>query len=111
MEEFTEHINSIYTHIKFTIKKGENGTLTFTDTNPFRGADGSLKTTVFRKATHNYQYLDFKSAHPVEHKLEVVRALNQRAEIVTLNTNNLKLEQQYVNKALRLCMYPNWAMK
>ena len=49
VDEFTEHINSIDTHIKFTIEKEENGTLAFLDTT-IRKADGSLKTTVFRKS-------------------------------------------------------------
>ena len=111
VEEFTEHINNIDTHIKFTIEKEENGTLAFLDTNTTRKPDGSLKTTVFRKETHTDQYLDFESAQPTEHKLGVVRTLHQRAEIVTSEKKDLQLERQHVNKALSVCKYPKWAIR
>ena len=56
---------------------------------------------MYRKPTHTDQYLDFNSAHPVEHKLGVVRTLHQRAEVVTSDKKDLKNEIVHVNKALK----------
>ena len=111
VDELTDHINSIDPDIKFTIEKEENGSLAFLDTNTVRQPDGSLKTTVYRTPTHTDQYLDFNSAHPVEHKLVVVRPLHQRAEVVTSDKKDLKNEIVHVNKALKTCNYPEWAIK
>ncbi|XP_045207081.1 uncharacterized protein LOC123559389 [Mercenaria mercenaria] len=44
VDEFTDHINSIDPDIKFTIEKGDNGSLAFLDTNTIRLSDGHLKT-------------------------------------------------------------------
>ena len=110
VEEFTDHINSIDPDIKFTIGKEENGSLAFLDTNTIRQSDVTLKTTVYRKPTHTKQYLDFKSAHPEEHKLGVIRSLHQRAEVVTTDPDDLNLEKSHVNKALKICNYPQWAI-
>ena len=84
--------------------------MAFLDTNTIRQSDGTLKTTVYRKPIHTDQYLDFKSAHPEEHKLGVIRTLHQRAEVVTTDPNDLKLEKSHVNKALKICNYPRWAI-
>ena len=110
VQEFTDHINSIDPDIKFTIEKEESGSLAFLDTNTIRQSDGTLKATVYRKPTHTDQYLDFKSAHPEEHKLGVIRTLHQRAEVVTTDPDDLKLEKSHVNKALKICNYPRWAI-
>ena len=66
---------------------------------------------MYRTPTHTDQYLDFNSAHPVEHKLGVVRTLHQRAEVVTSDKKDLKNEIVHLNKALKTCNYPEWAIK
>ena len=88
-----------------------SGCLTVLDTNTVRQPDGSLKTTVNRKPTHTDQYLDLNSASPVEHKLGVVRTLHQRGEVVTTDKKDLRNEIDHVNKALKTCNYPKWAIK
>ena len=50
----------------------------------------------FRKLMHTDQYLQFDSAHPLEHKLSVVGILK---------------EKEHVAKALRVCGYLKWALE
>ena len=111
VDEYTDHINIIDPDIKFSIEKEENRLLAFLNINTVRQPDGSFKTTVYRKPTHTDQYLDFNSTHPVEHKLGVVRTLHQLAEVVTSDKKDLKNEIVHVNKALKTCNYPEWAIK
>ena len=66
---------------------------------------------MYRTPTHTDQYLDFNSAHPVEHKLGVVRTLHQRAEVDTSDKKDLKNEIVHLNKALKTCNYLEWAIK
>ena len=66
---------------KITLPKMETeGKLPFLDVLLQRDPDGSISTTVFRKATHTDRYLDFMSHHPLALKLAVVKTLHSRAE-------------------------------
>ena len=40
----------------------------------------------------------------------MIRTLHQRAEVVTTDPDDLKLEKSHVNKALKICNYPRWAI-
>ncbi len=53
------------------------------DTLIVRTNDERVKVKIFRKPTHTDQYLSFESHHPLEHKLNVVRTLFHRSELVT----------------------------
>ena len=53
VEEFTEHINSIDPHMKFTIEPEEDSKLPFVDVCTHTLDDGSIKPT------HTDQYLNF----------------------------------------------------
>ena len=79
---FTEHINSVDAHIKFTREDAKDGVLAFLDCEVKVGVGGRLFVSVYRKPTHTDQYLRFDSHHPLEHKLGVIRTLYHRADNV-----------------------------
>ena len=65
MEDLTDYINSVDPtgNIKFTVEKEEDMKL------PVLDEDGTLDTSVYRKKTHTDQYLNFRSEHPLHHKV------------------------------------------
>ena len=71
-----------------------------------REDNGSLTTSVFRKATHTNQYLSFDSHHPVAHKAVVVRALMHRASTLSSNGVERVAEKKKVMEALGDNGYP-----
>ena len=109
-EEFTEHINSIDPHIKFTIESEKDSKLPCLDLCTHILDDGSMKMTIYRKPTHTNQYLNFKSHHPLTHKRSVVRTLTNRAQQYDTTAEDRKSELAYVHNALRANGYPEWAL-
>ena len=71
----------------------------------------SLKVHVFRKPTHTDQYLQFDSAHPLEHKLSVVHTLYHQAYTVVSQWDGILKEKEHVAKALSVCGYLKWALE
>ena len=80
MDEFHSHLNSINTNIKFTINMESEGSIAFLDTKTTRQDYGSITMSVYRKATHTYRYLDFKSHHHPQHKHSVIHTLMDHAK-------------------------------
>ena len=80
VQHFRQHLNSIEATIQFTIEMESEDTLPFLDTRITHHTDGSLSTTVFQKSTHTDRHLDFRSHHPLVHKVAVARTLFNRAE-------------------------------
>ncbi|XP_064635226.1 uncharacterized protein LOC135492606 [Lineus longissimus] len=124
-QQFTDHLNSIDDDIKWTtepevtIPVSDQETvgdrteraLAFLDTWSVVNEDGSIKTRVFRKATHTDQYLNFQSNHPLEHKRGVVRTLAHRAEAIVSDPKDKGAELQHVKTALSFNGYPSWILK
>ena len=101
VEEFTEHINSIDPHIKFTIKPEKDSKLPFMDLCTHILNDGSMKITIYMKPTHTDQYLNFKSHHPLTHKRSVVHTLTYREQQYVTTAEDRKSQLAHVHNALR----------
>ena len=92
-EQLTKHLHQIDPtgSIKFTYEEENNGSISFLDTEITRKPDGSLKLSIYRKATHTNHYLQFQSHHPLHQKLGVVRTLLDRKDnIVTEDADKEK---------------------
>ena len=108
---FHHHLNSIEAFIQFTLEPDENGKLAFLHTVITHHPDGSLSTTVHRKATHTDKYLDFRSNHPLAHKIAVPRTLFSRARSLCTCVEDLDQEVSHGMKALKWNGYPKSAIK
>ena len=110
-QSFLEHINSVDPFILFTTKDARpDGSIHFLDTIVMPQPDGSLLTSVYRKPTHTDQYLQWNSHHHLSAKFSVINTLKHRAKAVCSNHHLLKEEEDHLNKALRRCKYPEWAL-
>ena len=79
VDSLHQHLNSVDPNIQFIVEKEKDGQLPFLDILLSQDTGGFISTSVYRKATHIRQYLDFESHHPVTHKWAVVRTLMCRA--------------------------------
>ena len=73
-------------------------------------SDGSLITSVYRKPTHTDQYLQWNSRHHLSAKFSVINTFKQRARTVCSNQHLLQEEEDDLNRALKRCKYPSWAL-
>ena len=106
VDSFHDHRNSIDPCIQFTIKRESDGQLPFLDILLNREEDGSINTSVYRKATHTDQYLSFHSHYPAAHKWAVVRTLMCRAEALSSSGVSRAQEEKLVSQALQGNGYP-----
>ena len=105
LTEFHSHLNSINEHIKFTVEEEKDGSIAFLDTMTSRNPDGTIKTSVYRKATHTDKYLQFNSHHPTQHKRSVARTLLDRAKNIPSTDADKLSEVQHVVDALKINGY------
>ncbi|XP_072023172.1 uncharacterized protein [Amphiura filiformis] len=113
VDNLTDHLNNTdpTDSIKFTYEKEEQGRIPFLDTLIVRKEDGSVKSLVYRKATHTDQYLNFSSHHPIYHKLGVVRTLLDRMDKIVTEPEDRQKEEDNIKKALKMCGYPEWTVE
>ena len=105
LTEFHSHLNSVNPHIKFTVEEEKDGSIAFLDTMTTRNPDGTIKTRVYRKATHTDKYLQFNSHHPSQHKRSVARTLLDRAKNIPSTDADRLSEIQHVVDALKINGY------
>nr|VZI03321.1 unnamed protein product [Spirometra erinaceieuropaei] len=104
--EFTQHLNSIFPDIQFTMEKEKDCQLPFLDVLVQRKGDGALETTVYRKATNTSRILSFLSNHPLSHKRSCVRTLYRRVETHCTEPADKKAEVQFLRKLFTANGYP-----
>ena len=110
-EGFLEHINSIDPHIQFTTEDAKtDGSIPFLDRIVMPQTDISLLTSVYRKPTHTDLYLHWNHHHHLSTKFSVINTLKHRAKTVCSNHHLLKEEEDHLNRALKRCKYPEWAL-
>ena len=111
VSEFHKHLNSIHPSIQFTMEEEEDRSLPFLDVLLERKSDGTVHTSVFRKPTNTDKYLDFRSHHPLSHKVSVIRTLYSRA--VKLSTTSLlrTSEEEHIIKALEENGYTQYLVR
>ena len=111
LTEFHFHLHSINQHIKFTVEEEKDGSIAFLDTMTTRNPDGTIKTSVYRKATHTDKYLQFNSHHPSQHKRSVARTLLDRAKNIPSTDADKLSEVQHVVDALKINGYTDQFIK
>ena len=113
INDFHTHLNSICSHIQFTIEKEHNFSLPFLDVLVKRNSrNGSitthslLSTTIYRKPTHTNRYLHYTSHHPKHQKLTVAKTLLSRVDTHITDNTQKHSEPQNIRSTLRLNGFP-----
>ncbi|BHF74077.1 hypothetical protein SprV_0401716100 [Sparganum proliferum] len=73
----------------------------------YRPVNGSLKTTVYRKATNTPQVLSYHSNHPLCHKRSCVRSLYKRADTHCSEPADKAAELHYLRRMFTSTGYPH----
>ena len=105
VNQLQEHLNSIDSHIKFTIELPGTDGLPFLDTLT-KPTPNSIESTVYRKHTHTDRYLDYNSNHPISAKLSVIHTLIHRAKQVCSTPEFLAKEMDHLHRVLQDNHYP-----
>ena len=66
-----------------------------------------MKITIYRKATHTDQYLDFRSNHHIKQKIGIISTFEHRIKELVTTEEDKKNELTHVKKALKRCGHPN----
>ena len=107
------HLNSICSHIQFTIEKEHNFSLPFLNVlikrNSCNGsitAHSLLSTTIYRKPAHTNRYLHYTSHHPEHQKLTVAKTLLSKVTTDITDNKQKHSELQNIRSTLRLNGFP-----
>ena len=107
VQDLLQHLNQVEESIKFTVEEESSGSIPFLDVLLRHELDGSVSTSVYRKATHTDRYLDFESHHPLSHKKSVISTLHSRAETHSSSQPLKALEAEHISCALGVNGYPS----
>ena len=105
VNKLQEHLSSLDPHIKFTIGLPGTYGLPFLDTLT-KPTPNSIESTVYRKPTHTYKYLDYNSNHPISAKLSVIHTLTHRAKQICSTPELLAKEMDHLHQVLQDNHYP-----
>ena len=97
IDEFHDHLNEQNADIQFTREVEEDGKLPFLDCLVSRD-ENTLRTTVYRKATHTDRLLDESSYNPTSHKATTIKTLTRRAQLVCNTPDSLSDENKYLRR-------------
>jgi hypothetical protein len=97
---------SIFDDIHFTVEEEVENKLPFLDVLVTKTSEGSLETSVYRKATNTLQVINFNSNHPLIHKKGCVRTLFGRVKSHCNTQESKRDEIIYLNNLFRFNNYP-----
>ena len=107
MLAFYEWMNQQHCSIRFTREEESDNKLAFLDVLVTREADGSLTTSVFRKATFSGLYLQWDSYVPKQYKRSLVHCLINRAWRICSNHYYFHQELLFLKNILKCNGYPS----
>ena len=110
-DRFLEHVSSKDSDIKFAQEKCFDNQLAFLDCKIKISNSFKLSTAVYRKPTPTDHYMQFRSHHPLLHKLGIIRTLYYRAETVLSDKQEAISEKDHIRGALESCGYPSWVFE
>ena len=113
INDFYSHLNSICSHIQFTIEKEHNFSLPFLDVlvkrnscNDNTTTHSFLSTTIYRKPTHTKRYLHYMSHYPKHQKLTVAKTLLSRVNTHITDKTQKHSKLQNIRNTLRFNEFP-----
>nr|VZI28691.1 unnamed protein product [Spirometra erinaceieuropaei] len=106
VSNFHALLNSVLPDIQFTIETENNNQIAFLDVLVHRKVNGSLKTTVYGKATNTLQVLSYHSNHPLCHKRSCVRSLYKRVDTHCSEPADKVAELHYLRRMFTSNGYP-----
>ena len=112
VDNLTQHLNQVdpTNSIKFTVEVEKDNQIPMLDVLIKKKEDGHIETAIYRKKTHTDQYLNFRSHHPLHHKLGVVRTLLDRKDSIVTTEHDKEAEDKHICEALKNNGYPKWSV-
>jgi len=105
LESFVWQLNGVEFKINFTLNHEEENFIPFLDVGITK-KDGKLITKVYRKPTHTQQYINWKSNHPKNLLLGVMKGLIHRAHMLCDEKEDLLQELSLLRDVFIANGYP-----
>ncbi|RWS18348.1 hypothetical protein B4U80_03587 [Leptotrombidium deliense] len=105
--EFMKFINNIRPFLKFTNELECESRLPYLDVLVRRNYN-SIETSIYRKPTNSYRYLNFKSHVSIQNKKAVIYSLAYRAYKLISNPHNINTGLQFIRHILYKNNYPEY---
>mmetsp|Transcript_3349 Transcript_3349/g.6053 ORF Transcript_3349/g.6053 Transcript_3349/m.6053 type:complete len:409 (-) Transcript_3349:195-1421(-) len=105
LQELLSHVNGQEKRIQFTMEREKNGVLAFLDLKMERVGE-KVVTSVYRKDTHTFRYLHWRSNHPKKTKLGVMKCLIHRAHRLCDREEDLRWELGFLKDQFISNGYP-----